>query len=313
MIHKVVIIGSGPAGLTAAIYCGRALLNPVVITGILKGGQLMNTTDVENFPGYPNGIQGPDLIDDLEKQSINFGTTFINENVIEINTNVKPYEITYGGFGTNNKIFTESIIIATGSYPLWLNAENEESLKNRGISSCAVCDGAFYKDKRCVVIGGGDQAMEDAIFLSKYASSVTIITRSEKIRASKIMENRALNNSKIFWLKGYNVIKWNEENGMLNSAVLKSSITNEMMTINCDGAFIAIGHKPSTDFVKYTGIDIDEEGYIKTYDNTKSTSVKGIFACGDVTVDNKRYKQAITASGEGCSAALDCEKYLSSL
>jgi thioredoxin reductase (NADPH) len=311
---EVIIIGSGPSGLTAAIYCARAMLKPVLFAGELRGGQLMNTTEVENFPGYPDGVQGPELINQLEFQAKKFGTEFIEENVSSVITEKFPYVVKYKNFdGSENEIETKSIIIATGSTPLWLNAEGEEQLKNNGISSCAVCDGAFFKNKTVLVIGGGDSAMEDALFLTHHCEKVYIVTRRHEIRASKIMEERARANKKIQWLSGYSVEKWNATDGKLSSANLKSNYGEDNMEIECQGGFIAIGHLPETGFIKNTNIALDEEGYIVTMDGTTNCSVPGIFACGDVTSANKRYKQAVTASGQGCAAALDCEKYLESV
>lgn len=312
-VTNVVIIGSGPAGLTAALYCARGMLDPIVFTGDLKGGQLMNTTDVENFPGYPDGVQGPELINQLEFQAKKFGTKFIDENVINIDESSTPYKVTYSDFGDVKTIETYSVIIATGSSPLWLNAPGEQELKNKGISSCAVCDGAFFKDKVVCVIGGGDSAMEDALFLTKFCTEVHIIVRTSRIRASKIMHQRALENPKIHWKIGYTVDKWNSEDDKLESVSLKSSEDESILNLKCQGGFIAIGHKPQTDFLKNSSIKLDSDGYIETEQNSTQTSLPGIFACGDVTSSNKRYKQAITASGQGCSAALDCEKYLESI
>jgi thioredoxin reductase (NADPH) len=312
-VTNVVIIGSGPAGLTAALYCSRGMLDPIVFTGDLKGGQLMNTTDVENFPGYPDGVQGSELINQLEFQAKKFGTKFIDENVINIDESSSPYKVTYSDFGDVKTIETYSVIIATGSSPLWLNAPGEQELKNKGISSCAVCDGAFFKDKVVCVIGGGDSAMEDALFLTKFCTEVHIIVRSSRIRASKIMHQRALENPKIYWKIGYTVDNWNSEDDKLESVSLKSSEDESILNLKCQGGFIAIGHKPQTDFLKNGSIKLDSDGYIETEQNNTQTSLPGIFACGDVTSSNKRYKQAITASGQGCSAALDCEKYLESI
>lgn len=312
-VTNVVIIGSGPAGLTAALYCARGMLDPIVFTGELRGGQLMNTTDVENFPGYPDGVQGPELINQLEFQAKKFGTKFIDENVINIDETSTPYKVTYSDFGDLKTIETHSVIIATGSSPLWLNAPGEQELKNKGISSCAVCDGAFFKDKTVCVIGGGDSAMEDALFLTKFCTEVHIIVRTSRIRASKIMHQRALENPKIHWKIGYTVDKWNCEDDKLESVSLKSSEDESIFNLKCQGGFIAIGHKPQTDFLKNSSIKLDSDGYIETEQNSTQTSLPGIFACGDVTSSNKRYKQAITASGQGCSAALDCEKYLESI
>jgi thioredoxin reductase (NADPH) len=305
-IEKTVIIGSGPAGYTAAIYASRAMLEPLLITGFFKGGQLMMTTDIENFPGYVYGVKGNKMMNDLYEQSERFGTKFIEDEVNEINTKERPFVVKT----KNNKIIkTQSIIIATGAKSLWLNAEGEEELKGNGVSTCATCDGAFFKDEEILVIGGGDSAMEEATFLTKYAKKVTIIHRREKFKASKIMLDRAKENDKIFWKTNFIIKKWiTDEEGDLIKAILENTINGEKEEIDCTGAFIAIGHKPNVDFLN-NQIETDEDGYIIHKENTM-TSVPGIFSCGDICESSKRYKQAITAAGEGCKAAMDCEKWL---
>jgi thioredoxin reductase (NADPH) len=306
-MKNVIIIGSGPSGYTAAIYSGRALLKPLMITGKTFGGQLMKTTEVENYPGF-NSIKGSELMEKLHLQAEEFGTEFLIDNVVLIEWEQSPYKvITEGG----KEIMTKSVIISTGSQALWLNAENEEKLAGNGISTCATCDGAFYKNKKIVVIGGGDTAMEDANFLTKFGD-VTIIHRRDEFRASKIMLERAIHNQKISWNLKKVVSKWEEdEDGFLKGAVLKDVDNDELSTIDCDGAFIAIGHKPSTKFLG-DFVELDEEGYIIHKENTM-TSKEGVFACGDVCVSSKRYKQAITSAAEGCKAAMDCEKWLERL
>ena len=306
-MKNVIIIGSGPSGYTAAIYAGRALLKPLMITGKSFGGQLMKTTEVENYPGF-NSIKGTELMEKLHLQAEEFGTEFLIDNVVLIEGEQSPYKIiTEGG----KEIMTKSVIISTGSQALWLNAENEEKLAGNGISTCATCDGAFYKNKKIVVIGGGDTAMEDANFLTKFGD-VTIIHRRDEFRASKIMLERAIHNQKISWNLKKVVSKWEEdEDGFLKGAVLKDVDSDELSTIDCDGAFIAIGHKPSTKFLG-NFVELDDEGYIIHKENTM-TSKEGVFACGDVCVSSKRYKQAITSAAEGCKAAMDCEKWLESL
>lgn len=306
-MKNVIIIGSGPSGYTAAIYAGRALLKPLMITGKTFGGQLMKTTEVENYPGF-NSIKGTELMEKLHLQAEEFGTEFLIDNVVLIEGEQSPYKvITEGG----KEIMTKSVIISTGSQALWLNAENEEKLAGNGISTCATCDGAFYKNKKIVVIGGGDTAMEDANFLTKFGD-VTIIHRRDEFRASKIMLERAIHNQKISWNLKKVVSKWEEdEDGFLKGAVLKDVDSDELSTIDCDGAFIAIGHKPSTKFLG-DFVELDEEGYIIHKENTM-TSKEGVFACGDVCVSSKRYKQAITSAAEGCKAAMDCEKWLERL
>lgn len=301
-IHKIIIIGSGPSALMAAIYSSRAMLNPILITGKNVGGQLMLTSDVDNFPGYPDGASGEKIIKNLTEQAKKFGTEFIYTDVININSEKQPFQIKLKNEDT---LLTNSIIIATGAQALWLNLENEDKLCSRGISTCAVCDGFFFKDTNIIVIGGGDTAMEDATYLTRYAKKVTIIHRRDKLRASKFMIQKAKKNDKIYWKLNTVVKKWfSNKYGELEGAILETPEGEEK--IECEGAFIAIGHKPSTDFIKQN-IETDEQGYIILKQNTM-TSVPGIFACGDVT--DKRYKQAITAAGDGCKAAMDCEKWL---
>jgi thioredoxin reductase (NADPH) len=306
-VHKVCIIGSGPAGYTAAIYTARAMLKPVLVSGYYKGGQLMNTTDIENYPGL-DGVSGPDMMQLLENQATKFGTTILQTEVDHINCSSKPFEIF---LSNGNKILASSIIVATGAQALWLNLDGEKQLRSRGVSTCAVCDGAFFKGEKVIVIGGGDTAMADATYLTKYSDDVTIIHRRDEFRASKIMLERAKSNSSIKWKTNCYVSKWiSTDNGDLAGAVLTYT-DGSTEQVECTGAFIAIGHKPTTDFLNGQ-VATDEEGFILHCDNTM-TSVPGIFACGDVCSDNKRYKQAITASGDGCKAAMDVESWLESI
>lgn len=301
---EVIIIGSGPAGYTAAIYSARANLNPLMITGIIFGGQLMNTTDIENFPGYVNGISGREFMKELHCQSERFGAEFEVDDVKHIDISVKPYCVTTQ---SGKNFYTKSIILSTGAKAKWLNAEGEENLRSNGISTCATCDGAFFKGEELIVVGGGDSAMEEANFLTRFGSKITIVHRKDTFRASSVMLERAKNNKKIEWEVNKKVKKWiTDDEGELSSALLEDTITKEEKVINCKGAFIAIGHTPSTSFLPQE-IETDEEGYIILKENTM-TSVNGIFACGDVC--DKRYKQAITAAGSGCKAALDCDKWL---
>jgi thioredoxin reductase (NADPH) len=307
-IKNVVIIGSGPAGYTAAIYTARAMLKPLLITGNMKGGQLITTSDIENFPGYVNGIEGPKMMEELHQQAERFGTEYLdNEMVISVETSEKPFKIKT----TNKEILTHSIIIATGASSIWLNAENESFLRSNGISTCATCDGAFFKGEDLIVVGGGDSAMEEAIFLTRYANKVTIVHRREEFRASKIMLERAKSNSKIEFKTNFNVKKWlvNEQKELIGALVENSKIVDETETIDCTGAFIAIGHNPNTNFIK-DQIETNKNGYIINKNNSMMTSVSGIFSCGDVCESSQSYKQAITAAGEGCRAAMDCEKWL---
>lgn len=307
MIYDVVIIGSGPAGYTAAIYCARAMLQPLMVTGEMVGGQLMKTTDVENFPGYSEGVTGPQMMEDLHKQAEHFGTTFKTTDVKSVDAGESTFRVR---LVNNEEIEARSVIVATGANSLWLNAEGETPLQCNGISTCATCDGAFFKDEEIVVVGGGDSAMEEAVFLTRYASKVTIIHRRHQFRASKIMLDRARNTDKIAWKCGFAVTKWLAENGALRGAVLEDCDTHAREEIPCTGAFIAIGHKPNTSFIADT-VRLDEDGYIVHEEHTM-TSVPGIFACGDACASSTRYRQAITAAGEGCKAAMDCEKWLES-
>ena len=302
---KVLIVGSGPAGYTAAIYAARARLDPVMITGPMQGGQLMTTTDVENFPGYPAGVTGPKLMEDLEEQAKKFGATIFYDYVLDIETESKPFVVTCA----NGTIKTLSIIIATGAEARWLNAPGEKELRSNGISTCATCDGAFFKDEELLVIGGGDSAMEEAIFLTRYAKKVTIVHRRDTFRASKIMLERAQENTKIKWKTLTTVKRWltNDQNVLCGAEL---EVNGETEEISCGGAFIAIGHDPSTKFI-VGKLDLDEEGFIINKQDMM-TSVDGIFSCGDVCVSSRKYKQAITAAGEGCKAAMDCEKWLES-
>ncbi len=305
MIHKkVVIIGSGPAGYTSAIYAARAMLDPLMITGQFYGGQLMTTTDVENFPGYVNGIMGPKLMEDLHNQAERFGTTFEVSDVKTIDTQQTPFIIETDN---GNQIEADAIIISTGARAIWLGLEGEEKLRSNGVSTCATCDGAFYKGSELILVGGGDSAMEEAVFLTRYAKKVTIIHRREEFRASKIMLDRAKGNDKIEFIVNNRVEKWlTDDKGVITGAKIVNTVDGTESDIKCQGAFIAIGHKPTTDFLN-NQIELDNNGYIIHKEHTM-TSVPGIFACGDVV--DTRYKQAITAAGQGCQAAIDCTQWL---
>ena len=305
MIHNVCIIGSGPAGYTASIYCSRAQLNPLLITGYATGGQLMTTSEVENFPGYSKGVSGPDMMKDLHEQAERFGTEFINTNVKNIDCSSRPFHIT---LDNNQEILSKSIIIATGAEALWLNLEGEKKLRTRGcISSCAVCDGYFHQDENLIVVGGGDSMCEEAVFLTKFAKKVTVVHRRKEFRASKIMLERAKNNPKIEWKTGYVIEKWlTNDKGDLNNVLLRNTTDNSSEEFPCDACFLAIGHKPSTEFLN-DQLETDNNGYILHKEHTM-TSVAGIFSAGDCT--DIRYRQAISAAGQGCQAALDCEKWL---
>jgi len=307
MNRKVIIIGSGPAGLTAALYTARANLKPLVFEGNQPGGQLTITTDVENYPGFPDGIMGPDLMESFRKQAVRFGAECHFKNVTKVDLNKKPYKIWVGDETFN----TESLIIATGASAKMLGLDSERVLMGYGVSACATCDGFFFKDKKVLVVGGGDSAMEEATYLTKFASEVVIIHRRDKFRASKIMIDRTMSNPKIsvLWNKTINEILGSQEKGV-NGVLLKDTISGESNEEACDGVFMAIGHKPNTDL--FNGVlDMDEFGYLKTKDGTTETNLEGIFACGDVQ-DNV-YRQAVTAAGTGCMSAIDTERYLESL
>ena len=303
-IEKVIIIGGACAGLTAAIYTARAKLDPLLFAGHMFGGQLMMTSEVENFPGFPEGIQGPELMDRFRQQAEKFGTRIIYENVIKVDFKTRPFKVWAG----DQEYLAESVIVATGARPRMLGLESEAMLMGKGVSYCAVCDGAFYKDMDVVVVGGGDSAMEEALHLTHHARSVTVIHRRDKLRASKIMQERAFENPKINFVWNSVVEEIYDVNqGKVTGVLIKNVKTGELKELKCDGVFIAIGHEPNTD-VFVGQLELDSHGYIKTHDFVK-TSVEGVFAAGDV--HDKRFRQAITASAFGCMAALECERYLS--
>ena len=301
-IEEVIIIGSGPAGYTAGLYTGRAMLKPKLFAGFASGGQLMLTSDIENFPGYPNGIGGPEMMMELRAQAARFGCEIIDKNVDSIDSSSHPFKLNVG----KEQFLTKSIIITTGAEAIWLDAENEEKHKGQGISTCATCDGAFFRDKEVIVVGGGDSAMEEATFLTRFCSKVTIVNRREELRASQIMADRARANDKIGWKLNKVVKEWVGEQGKFEGVILQDTINNDEEMFKCDGAFIAIGHKPMTSFLD-NQIELDDHGYIVPNENTM-TNVPGIFAAGDVV--DTRYRQAITAAGMGCMAAIDAEKWL---
>ena len=306
-ILEVVIVGSGPAGYTAAIYAARAQLNPVIYEGsVTAGGALMNTTEVENFPGFPTGVMGPDLMDQMRKQAERFGAKLITDDIVEMKLSGKIKELKDG---SGNIIKTKSVILATGSAYKEIGLENEKRLSGRGVSWCATCDGFFFRDQVIAVVGGGDSAMEEANFLTKFASKVVIIHRREQLRASKIMIDRAKNNPKIEFLFNTQVTDVVGED-KVTGLKLKDTKTGAERTQDFTGLFVAIGHLPRSELIKGQ-IDLDSDGYAKVQAGTTLTNIDGVFACGDL-VDH-RYRQAITAAGTGCQAALDAEKYLTAL
>ena len=302
--NKIIVIGSGPAGLTAAIYAARANLSPLVFEGFQAGGQLTMTTDVENFPGFPTGIMGPDLMNSLREQAERFGAKCIMTQVDNIDFNSYPYVLTIG----EQEISTYSIVLATGATAKLLNIPGELELVGRGVSTCATCDGFFFKDKKIHVIGGGDSAMEEAIFLTKFAKQVTVVHRRDKLRASKIMEDRAKSNPKIdfLWNAQMKEIVGSESEGVKSFSYTDTK-TNENLTKESQGIFVAIGHTPNNELFA-NNIDLDDNGYIITSGKSSKTNLKGVFAAGDV--QDSIYRQAITAAGTGCMAAIDAERFL---
>ena len=301
-VRNVIIIGSGPAGYTAGLYTARALLEPLMFAGYMSGGQLMLTSDVENFPGYPEGIAGPEMMMQLREQAERFGLTVQDKNVERVDLSSRPYKVYVEG----EEFLTDSIIVSTGAESIWLDAEGEAEQKGRGISTCATCDGAFFRDEEVIVIGGGDSAMEEATFLTRFAKKVTLIHRRDVFKASKVMYERAANHEKIEIKTFRSVKKWLSNDAGLTGAVLVDPRDGSEEEISCTGAFIAIGHKPITSFLEGQ-VEVDEHGYIIHKEHTM-TSVPGVFAAGDVV--DTRYKQAITAAGMGCQAAIDVERWL---
>ena len=301
-VRDVIIIGSGPAGYTAGLYAGRAMLKPIIFAGFSSGGQLMLTSDIENFPGYPEGIGGPEMMMELRSQAARFGCDIVDKNVDSVDLSRRPFKVNVG----NEVHLANSLIVTTGAEAIWLDADNESIHKGRGISTCATCDGAFFRDKEVIVVGGGDSAMEEATFLTRFCSKVTIVHRREVFRSSQIMLDRARANPKIDWKINFQVKSWLGSDGNFEGATLLHTESGEEEDFSCDGAFIAIGHKPITDFLSGQ-VETDEQGYIIWKENSM-TSVPGVFAGGDVV--DTRYRQAITAAGMGCMAAIDAERWL---
>lgn len=305
--HKVAIIGSGPAGLTAAIYTARANLNPIVFEGMEPGGQLTITTEVENFPGFENGITGPELMDTIRKQAQKFGANTVFKEVNKVDFSKRPFVLDAEG-----EIHTaDAVIVSTGASARWLGIPSETEYKGFGVSACATCDGFFYKDQKVIVVGGGDTAMEEALYLTKFASEVILIHRRDEFRASKIMQDRVKKNPKIKLMMSYTIKEVLGQEVMGNKrvtgAVLESTKDGSTTEVQVDGIFIAIGHKPNTDIFKGQ-LDMDETGYLIVQPGSTKTNIEGVFAAGDVA--DKIYRQAITAAGTGCMAALDAQHYL---
>ena len=304
---KVLIVGSGPAGYTAAIYAARAMLNPILVSGMEPGGQLTTTTDVENFPGFSSVIQGPWLMEEMRKQAEAVGTIFHNDVIKKVNFSNKPFEL----IGESDTLYTaDSVIISTGAQARWLNLESETKFRGFGVSACATCDGFFYKDKEVVVVGGGNAAVEEALFLTKFASLVTLIHRRDSLRAEKLLQQKILSHPKIkiIWNSIVKEVVGTENPKGVTGIVLENTNDQSITNLKTHGVFVAIGHDPATKIFREQ-INMDAEGYVITKPDSTETNIQGIFAAGDVK--DKIYRQAVTAAGMGCMAALEAEKFLS--
>lgn len=303
-MHRTVIVGTGPAGLTAAIYLARANMNPLVIEGPEPGGQLTLTTEVENFPGFPEGIMGPELMENMRKQAERFGAEFKRGWVTKADLSKRPFQLTVDSLG---EIEADAVVLSTGASAKLLEIPGEKENIGRGVSTCATCDGFFFRGKKVIIVGGGDSAMEEANFLTKFASEVRVVHRRNELRASKIMQDRARGNEKITWSLNHTPLEVVADIKGVTGLKVKNNETGKEEIIATDGIFVAIGHRPNTAFLKGQ-ITTDETGYVVVKPGTTLTNIEGVFACGDV--QDHKYRQAITAAGTGCMAALDCEKYL---
>ena len=305
--HKLIILGSGPAGCTAAIYAARAGLKPILIRGLEPGGQLTITTDVDNYPGYENTIQGPWLMDQMEKQALSVGTKLVNGTVIKCDLTTKPIKLE---LDNGESYFSDACIIATGASARWLNLPSEKKYRGFGVSACATCDGFFYKNKEVIVVGGGNTAVEEALFLTNFASKVTLVHRRSELRAEKILQERLFKNNKIniIWDHVLKEVKGSDSPLIVNQAVLESIKDKKLIKIDVSGIFVAIGHDPNTKLF-INQLNMDDENYILTANDSTKTNIEGVYAAGDV--QDKIYRQAVTAAGHGCMAALEAEKYLS--
>ena len=303
--RKVIIIGSGPAGLTAAIYAGRANLEPLVIAGNVPMGQLMITSDVENYPGFPDGIQGPELMQKFREQAERFGATLVEKDATRVDLSARPFHIWVGG----DEYLADSVIVATGASALWLGLPSEEEFRGRGVSACATCDGFFFRGREIAVVGGGDTALEEATFLTRFAEKVTMLVRRDEFRGSKIMRDRAMNHEKI-------EVLWNKEVAEVRGDMtvtqlqLRDTQTGEMSELDVQGLFIAIGYKPNTDLFA-DQLKVGPGGYLEIVDGETGSGIPGVFVAGDV--HDHHYRQAVTAAGDGCKAAIDAERWLASV
>ncbi|MEI8102745.1 MAG: thioredoxin-disulfide reductase [Chlorobium sp.] len=306
-VRDLIIMGTGPAGYTAAIYSGRANITPLVIEGIQPGGQLMITTEIENFPGFPEGIRGPELMAKMREQAVKFGAEFVGGSVIDVDLSRTPFCL---ALEDGREFLTHTLIVATGANAKWLGIDSENRYRGKGVSACATCDGFFFRDAKVFVVGGGDTAMEEALFLTKFASEVVLVHRREAFRASKIMTLRTKRNPKISMMLNEVVDEILGDGQKVTAIRLKNVVTGECLEHSCDGVFLAIGHAPNSGLFK-DQLELDDYGYIKTKKSSAETNVPGVFACGDV--QDTSYRQAVTAVGTGCMAAVDAERFLESI